>query len=119
MKRVNRTSLSFTDDELAILDAIRARKSSQEGREVTRTEIVVHFLLYHGLCGGDMPLTSRILNLPQKDRARIVKEIRKKAESGESAKTQRFQEWVKEVLGKSDKETVEKGADVLLQELLG
>lgn len=112
MKRSNRTSVSLSDDELGIFDAIARH------RNLSRSEVLSHLLLYHGLCGGEMPLTSKILALPERDRARVVSEIRKRAENDDPAKPQSFRKWVKDTLGNDDPATVENGAGSLLMDLL-
>ncbi len=112
MKRNEKLSLSLSGNELGILDAIASRL------EISRSEVVRHLIIYQGLCGGNFPLTTRILGLPPKDRARVVAEIRAKAESDDPSKPQSFRQWVKDTLGKDDPATLEKGADALLRKLL-
>jgi len=112
MKRNEKLSLSLSENELGILDAIAKRM------EISRSEVVRHLIIYQGLCGGEMPLTTRILGLSSKDRARVVGEIRAKAEANDPAKPQSFRQWVKDTLGGDDAATLEAGADRLLRRLL-
>lgn len=113
MKQSRKTSISLSDDELAIVDSTCGRL------DMSRSEFFRHLLLYHGLCGGDFPLTTKILRLPEKDRSRVIEEIRKRSESHDPAKPQSFKQWVKETLGNDATTTVDKSADVLLKNLLG
>lgn len=112
MKKDNKISLSFSDDEVAILDSI-ARQ-----RGLSRSEVARNFVLYHGMCGGDFPFTSRILNLPSKDQERVIKQIRENCEAGKVMKPQAFKKWVQEVIGADDDVAMEKAADALLRKLL-
>jgi hypothetical protein len=112
MKRNLKTSISLSEDELGILDSISRRLN------LSRSEIVRHFILYHGMCGGDMPLTSKILKLAEKARDGVVAEIRRRAEENDPAQPQSFRKWVKETLGKADEKTVENGTMILLDDLL-
>lgn len=112
MKRINKTSISLTDDELGILDAIAIRLKQ------TRSDIIRHFILYHGMCGGDMPLTSKILALAEGPQDGIVAQIRKRAETDDPVRPQSFRQWVKDTLGNADQKTVENGTVILLDDLL-
>ncbi|BCU78340.1 CopG family transcriptional regulator [Luteolibacter sp. LG18] len=112
MSGFSRVSLYISNDEKRILDATASRLG------ISRSEVIRHLALYHGLCGGDFPLTARILALPVKDRERVIQEIRERAESGDPAKPQSFRQWVKETVGNDDSESIEKGAESLLRKLL-
>lgn len=112
MKRTQKLSVSLSADELGIINAIANRHN------MSASEMVRHLLIYQGLVGGDMPLTTRILALPDAERARIVAEIRRRAESNNPIKPQSFRAWVKEILGRDDPATMERGADRLLGQLL-
>jgi hypothetical protein len=112
VKLDNKTSLTLSGDEVAILDATASRMG------VSRNEVMRHLILYQGLCGGEFPLTSRILGLPPKDRQRVVAEIRRKCEAGEFVKPQSFMIWVKETIGSDDAAAVSQGVDALLRKLL-
>jgi hypothetical protein len=59
---------------------------------ISRPEVMRHLVLYHGLCGGDFPLTFKILALPATDRERIIEQLRVSAESGDPIKPQQFRE---------------------------
>lgn len=113
MPEFSRVSLYISNDEKRILDATAERLGC------SRSEVMRHLTLYHGLCGGDFPLTSKILALPPKDRDRVTAEIRARAESADPAKPQAFREWVKETLGNDDRDAMESGADALIRKLLG
>lgn len=112
MKKSQKTSLSMSEDELGILDATARRLG------ISRSEVLRHLILYQGLCGGDFPLTRKILELPKTSREKVVAEIRTRAETGDPAKPQSFRQWVKETLGKDDVPTLEKSSDSLLRSLL-
>lgn len=112
MKQTRKTSISLTDDELGILDAVAKRKG------VTRSEVLRHLILYQGLVGGDFPLTTKILSLRDTDRERVVSEIRAKCESDDPPKPQAFRQWVKDILGKADAAALDRSGDALLQGLL-
>lgn len=112
MSASTRVSIYLSDDEKAILDATADRL------KISRSEVFRHLTLYHGLCGGDFPLTSKILALPPADRDRVTAEIRSRAEAQDPVKPQKFREWVKDVLGSDDASTLEKGANSLLSKLL-
>lgn len=112
MKQNRKTSVSLCEDELAILDATASRLS------ISRSEVVRHLILYSGMVGGDFPLTSRILSLPPADRRRVIGEIRERAETDNPAKPQSFRQWVKDTIGRSDADAVEKSGEMLLRELL-
>lgn len=112
MSKGKRFSIYLTENEIAIADATAARLG------VSRSEVIRHLILYNGLCGGDFPLTSRILALPQDDRERLIAEIRARAESNDPAKPQSFRQWVKDTLGSSDPAIMDQGADALLRSLL-
>lgn len=105
-------SFSLADELIAILDI------SAERMKISRSEVVANLILYHGLCGGDFPLTSKILALPSKDRQRLLGDVLDRMRSDDPPKPQEFRRWVKEVLGTSDPETIEKGSDALLRALL-
>lgn len=104
----------MTEAELAIADAIKERLGI-----ASRSEVFRHLVLYQGLCGGDMPLTTKILALPEHDRDRLTEEILRRAREDDPAKPQSFALWVKETLGKADPDTLNRGADQLLRDLLG
>ncbi|MDB6078439.1 MAG: hypothetical protein JWO82_2186 [Akkermansiaceae bacterium] len=108
-----RHTIYLTDDEAAILDAISARQ------KLSRSAVMRHLLIYQGLCGGDMPLTRKILGLPETDRDRVLGEIRRRTESNDPATPQKFKAWVLETLGSADPAALETGADLLLKKLLG
>lgn len=112
MKRINKTSISLSDDELGILDSIAKRLN------ISRSDVIRNFILYHGMCGGDMPLTSKILGLPDTRQARLISEIRERAEVDDPARPQSFRKWVKETLGSDDRKAVEQGVEKLLDSLL-
>lgn len=112
MSGFSRVSLYISNDEKRILDATASRLG------ISRSEVIRHLALYHGLCGGDFPLTTKILALPQKDRERIIEEIRVRTESGNPPKPQSFRQWVKDTIGSDDSEAIEQGADSLLRKLL-
>jgi hypothetical protein len=112
MKRDKRTSISLSEDELGILDATANRL------KLTRSQVVANLVLYQGMCGGDFPLTSKILNLPEVSMASIVKEIRTRAENDDPARPQSFRQWVKDVFGRADTDTLEGGTKLLLADLL-
>ncbi|MCW1885591.1 hypothetical protein OKA04_12705 [Luteolibacter flavescens] len=113
MKLNVKTSVTLTNDEVAILDATASRMG------ISRNQVVRHLIIYHGLCGGDFPLTTKILALPSQDRQRVISEIRVKAESEDPPKPQGFRQWVKEALVRDDTESIERGAEALLRDLLG
>lgn len=102
----------MSDDEKAILDATACRLG------VSRSKVFSHLVLYHGLCGGDFPLTSKIHGLPDADRDRVTAEIRRRCESNDPAKPQEFRQWVKDTLGKDDPATLERGSSALLRNLM-
>lgn len=112
MKLNNKTSLTLSDDELAMLDSTAARKG------ISRNEVMRHLILYQGLCGGEFPLTTRILALPPKDRQRVISEIRRKCEAGEFVKPQSFGIWVREAFGSDDPDAISRGVEALLRKLL-
>ena len=112
MKRSNKTSISLSDDELAILDAIAARQ------DISRSTVIRHFVLYHGMCGGDMPLTSKIIALPEKQQDPVIAEIRRRAEDNDPARPQSFRRWVEEKFGRADPATMDAGTNCLLMSLL-
>ena len=105
-------SLSLSEDLLAIVDATANRM------KISRSEVVAHLILYHGLCGGDFPLTARIFSLPAKDRDRVISEARKKSESSTPPKPQAFRQWIKEIVGTDDPASIERSADALIRGLL-
>ena len=105
-------SFSLADDLIEILDI------SADRMGISRSEVVANLVLYHGLCGGDFPLTSKILALPSVDRQRLLGDVLERFKSDDPPKPQEFRKWVKEVLGKADQETIEKGADALIRALL-
>ncbi|MCW1887675.1 hypothetical protein OKA04_23260 [Luteolibacter flavescens] len=111
MKLNNKTSLTLSDHEVAILDITAARNG------ISRNEVMRHLIIYQGLCGGDFPLTARILGLPPKDRELVVAEIRRKAEAGEFVKPQSFRIWIKETIGTDDPAEMERGIDALIRKL--
>ena len=112
MKHDRKTSISLSEDELAILDATARRM------ELSRSEVIRHLILYSGMVGGDFPLTSKILALKPTDRERVIGEIRDRAESNNPAKPQSFRQWVKDTIGKDDEPALEKSGETLLKELL-
>jgi len=112
MSSATRVSIYITDDEKAILDSTATRLG------ISRSEVFRHLTLYHGLCGGDFPLTSRIMALSPSQRDKVTAEIRSRAESQDPAKPQSFRQWVKDTLGNDDQPTLDKGADALLRKLL-
>lgn len=112
MKKTRKTSVSVTEDVLGIWDAICARKGA------SRSEVLEHLLIFAGLTGGDFPLTTKILGLPELDRDRIIEEIRRKSECGEPARPQAFKQWMKEAIGKDDPESIQRGVEALLRNLL-
>lgn len=81
--------------------------------------MIRHLLLYQGMCGGDMPLTTQILALPDALRDGIIAEIREAAEQGKPFKKQGFGQWIKDCLGSSSAAAQEKGAGMLIEQLLG
>lgn len=105
-------SISLSEDLLGIVDITADRMG------ISRSEVITHLILYHGLCGGDFPLTSKILALRPLDRDRIIQDVRARLESDNPAKPQSFRQWVKETLGQDDPATLERGADSLLRKLL-
>ncbi|WP_193211425.1 CopG family transcriptional regulator [Luteolibacter marinus] len=107
-----RFSIYLTEDEVAIADATAARL------EMSRSEVIRHLILYQGMCGGDFPLTVKLLALPAADRDRLVAEIRRRTESRDPIKPQSFRAWVKETLGSDDQPTLDRGADTLIRKLL-
>ena len=113
MPEGRRCSIYLTDDEWAIADATAKRMG------ISRSEVIRHLLLYQGMCGGSFPLTAKIIALSPADRDRLIAEIRRRSEAGDPIKPQSFREWVKEVLGTADPETVDRGADALIKKLLG
>ncbi len=113
MPEGRRCSIYLTDDEWAIADSTAKRMG------ISRSEVIRHLLLYQGMCGGSFPLTAKIIALPPADRDRLIAEIRRRAEAGDPIKPQSFREWVKEVLGTADPETVDRGTDALIKKLLG
>lgn len=112
MKQNRKTSVALCDDEVAILDATARRLG------LSRSEVIRHLILYSGMVGGDFPLTSKILALPEKDRARVIGEIRDRAENDNPVKPQSFRQWVKDTIGKDDTAALEKTGETLLKELL-
>lgn len=112
MSQGRRFSIYLTDDQVRIADAIATRQ------EMSRSEVIQHLVIYQGLCGGDFPLTRKILNQRPTDRDRLIREIRERNESNNPPKPQAFREWVKETLGSADKESMEKGSESLLERLL-
>lgn len=112
MKRSNKTSISLSDDELGILDAIANR------HEISRSTVIRHFLLYHGMCGGDMPLTTRIIALPERQQDPVVAEIRRRTEDNNPARPQSFRRWVTDKFGEVNPDAVEAGTANLLKDLL-
>ena len=112
MPQGKRFSIYLTENEVAIADATAKRL------QMSRSEVIRHLILYNGLCGGEFPLTSKILALPSAERDRIIAEIRSRAETDDPARPQKFRQWVKDTIGKSDPAAVEKGASDLLQSLL-
>lgn len=113
MKRSNKTSISLSDDELAILDCLAARNN------ISRSTIVRHWVLYHAMCGGSMPLTSKILDLKERDQDQVISDIRKRAEADEPFRTQKFRQWVMEGSKGTDPDAVaDAAAGTLLQKLL-
>ncbi len=105
-------SISISDDLLGIVDATADRMG------ISRSEVISHLILYHGLCGGDFPLTTKILALRPVDRERIIKDARGRHESDSPPKPQAFRKWIKETVGSSDPEALENGADALVRSLL-
>lgn len=105
-------SVSMTEDERDLADAIATRLG------INRSKVFRHLILYQGLCGGDMPLTSKILDLPEPQRTRVIAEILKRARMDDPPKPQSFALWVKETLGKADAEAMDKGGEILLKELI-
>lgn len=112
MKLNVKTSITLSTDESAILNATASRLG------ISRNEVMRHLILYQGMCGGDFPLTTQILALPPPSRLKVIGEIRRRCERGESAKVQAFREWIKEVLGDADEATIQKGTHAILQKLL-
>jgi len=112
MAEFSRISLYLSNDEKRILDATASRL------RISRSEVMRHLVLYHGLCGGDFPLTARLLALPPADRERVIEQLRIRAESSDPPKPQQFREWIKETLGDAEAETVSNGADALIRKLL-
>lgn len=112
MKRSHKTSISLSEDELAILDATASRL------KISRSEVARHLIIYQGLCGGDFPLTSQILSLPESSQETVIAEIRQRAEAGLPIKPQAFKMWIQEVLGKVDPNTIRQCAGELLQKLI-
>jgi hypothetical protein len=109
---VAKPSFYLSDDELAIVDATAKRMG------ISRSEVVRHLILYHGLCGGDFPLTRKIVDLPPVEREKVTAEIRRRAEANQPVKPQRFREWVIEALGSDDPSSMERSAEALLRNLL-
>lgn len=107
-----KTSITLSDDEVGIVDATARRMG------ISRSEVMRHLILYQGLCGGDFPVTSKILGLAPKDYDRIVAEIRTRAESEDPIKPQSFREWVKEVLGRNDNAVLSLSGELLLKEMM-
>lgn len=101
------------EDEHGILEAISKRLN------MSKSMVIRHLVIYQGLCGGDMPLTSQILALPPDKRAKIIAEIRRKAEDQEASIPQKFRQWVKEVLGSAGPAEQASGASLLIKKLLG
>jgi len=112
MSRGRRSSIFLSDDEWAIADATATRLN------ISRSEAIRHLLLYQGMCGGDFPLTSKILSQPAPDRDRLIAEIRRRCEENDPIKPQSFRRWVKDTLGADDAQTLDRGADALLRKLL-
>lgn len=107
-----RISIFLPPDEVAIADAVANRLG------ISRSEVFRHLILYQGMCGGDFPLTSKIIGLPERDRDRIVAELRRNAEAGRPVKPQSFRQWVTEALGSDDPDAMERGVEVLLRKLM-
>lgn len=112
MKLIRKTSISLSDDEVAIADAIARRLNC------SRSEVVRHLLLYHGLCGGDCPLTSKILRLAEPQRSDVIADIRRRAERDDPLRPQSFRQWVKDCLGEVTPASLEKGTESILRKLL-
>ena len=112
MPEGKRRSIYLSNDEWAIADAIAARQ------KMSRSEMIRHFVLYHGMCGGDFPLTAKILSQPQAVRETLVREIRERCESERPIRPQAFRRWVAEAIGSDDPAAIDRGADSLLARLL-
>jgi hypothetical protein len=108
-----RFTIYLSAEEAGILDAISKRK------KLSRSSVMRNLLVYQGLCGGDMPLTRKILGLPDRDRKKVLTEIKEKAEKNDPSIPQKWSEMVKDALGSADDVSQEKGADAILQKLLG
>ncbi len=114
IRAMAKPSFYLSEDELAILDATAERLG------ISRSEVARHLILYHGMCGGDFPLTSRILSLPVAERDRLIAGIRRKVQSGDPSRPGDFSQWVKEALANpsAGPREEEDGLDALLKRLL-
>ena len=113
MAQGRRYSIYMHDSLWELADIMAAKKN------ISRSKVFEHLIAYSGLCGGDWPLTERILSLPPNDRDRILDEIKRKAEAGEFVKPQSFKLWVQEALGSDDPATMARGVEALLNKLKG
>lgn len=107
-----RVTCYFTDEEKLILDSTASRLG------ISRSEVIRHLVIYQGLCGGEFPITKRILELPVGQRKRVMAEIAAKTAANDPVKPQAFRQWAKEVMGNDDSDTLEIGAERLIQDLL-
>lgn len=108
-----RKSLYLSEDAWGIIDAIAKEK------DMSRSEVVWHLVIYAGMCGGDFPLTRRVAKLPDEDRDRVVSEVRQRLESDDPPKPWSFREWVKEASGREDSKALDKAARMMVDDLLG
>lgn len=112
MKQTHKTSLSLTEDEFAILDATANRLG------ISRNEVMRHLILFQGMSGGDLPLTTKILALRDADRTKVVHAIREKCESGEFAKPAVFKSYMAEAFGDADPKVIDAGMSAVVDKLL-
>jgi hypothetical protein len=113
MNEPKRFTIYLSQEEIEILDAISKHKS------MSRSSVMRNLLVYQGLCGGEMPLTRKILNLSDDRRKKVLGEIRDKTIANDSSIPQKWHQMVKEVLGSSDTMTQDAAADAILKRLLG
>lgn len=101
----------MTEDEYGILAATSDRLN------ISKSMTIRNLVIYHGLCGGEMPLTMRILKLEAEQRARVLANIRRRAEKNDPELPQKWKMMVQEALG-ADASAELRVADILLRKLL-
>ncbi len=112
MKLTDKRTIHLTEYEGKILDLVAKRKG------ISANTVLRHLVIYHGLVGGDFPLTDEILGLPPAKRRDAEMEILDRLARDECLKPQSFKMWIREIFGKIDPDTMAMGAKSFVRDLL-